>query len=81
MDETLCSLNIQLKKALELLKSPKISQQLHDSLHNHEPGVLPIASSVALANQSIDLIHEVEQLLEPGHLVLADHFLGMMVTK
>jgi hypothetical protein len=78
MEETLWSLNDHLEKTFKLLQSPKISKELHAALHNHEPGLLPSVTGTALANRSIDLLHQIEQLLEPGHLVLADHFLGMM---
>ncbi|KAJ9488964.1 hypothetical protein VN97_g4316 [Penicillium thymicola] len=81
MEETLLSLNSYLEKTVELLKREDIRQQLENSLHNHEPGVLPSANAAALANQSIDLLHQVEQLLEPGHLVLADHFFGYVHAK
>lgn len=77
MEDTLITLNQHLGKALEVLKSEDVKQELHKSLHNHDEGVLPSASATALANKIIDRLHEIEQLLEPGHLVLADHFLGM----
>jgi hypothetical protein len=76
MESILTSLNQHLEKALELLKSKDMKQELHDSLHNHDEGALPSASAIALANKTIDCLHEIEQLLEPRHLVLADHFLG-----
>ena len=75
MEETLLLLNAHLDTTLKLLQTPKISDNLRD-LHNQEPGRLPSATGTALANRSIDLLHQVGQLLEPGHLVLADHFLG-----
>lgn len=76
IESTLITLNQHLEKVLEVLKSEEVKQELHESLHNHNKGVLPSSSAAALANATIDRLHEIEQLLEPGHLVLADHFLG-----
>jgi gliotoxin/aspirochlorine biosynthesis O-methyltransferase len=42
----------------------------------HNDTKLPDKSIGAMVSEAIDLLHQIEQLLEPGHLVLADHFLG-----
>jgi hypothetical protein len=76
LEAALSSLNEHLGKALGVLRTEPVNQELHDALHNHREGVLPSASAAALANETIDRLHEIEQLLEPSHLVLADHFLG-----
>jgi hypothetical protein len=76
LEGALSSLNEHLEKALKVLNSDLVKQELHDVLHGYDEGVLPSASAAALANETIDRLHEIEQLLEPRHLVLADHFLG-----
>lgn len=42
----------------------------------HTDKDLPDSAVEALAGKAINILHETKQLLEPGHLVLADHFLG-----
>lgn len=75
MEDILQSLNSQLSSVRNQLKG-KLHGELQDLLHNHDKGVLPDSRIANLAAQSIDLLHDVEQMLEPGHLILADHFLG-----
>jgi hypothetical protein len=77
MEETLTSLNLYLEKTLNILNSELVKAELHGALHNHDEGVLPSASAISLANKTTDLFHAIDHLLEPGHLVLADHFLGV----
>lgn len=48
--------------------------ELLAALHDHDR--LPDKRLAGLASQSVDMLHQIEQLLEPGPLVLADHFLG-----
>lgn len=78
MEYTLQSLNKQLASVRDQLKG-KLRDELQTRLHNHDKGVLPDSRIASVAAQSIDLLHEVEQMLEPGHLVLADHFLGSSI--
>ncbi|KAK8157443.1 O-methyltransferase-domain-containing protein [Phyllosticta citrichinensis] len=52
-----------------------------ETLFTELNGALPDPELTKLANKSIDLLHEIEQMLEPGHLVLADHFLGYVHAK
>lgn len=73
MDNTLTFLIDSLRSALKVLKGD-VNTQLMAELHNHDR--LPNKQMAALASQAVDLLHEIEQLLEPGPLVLADHFLG-----
>lgn len=75
MEDILQSLNKQLGYVRDQLKG-RPQEELQASLHDHDQGVLPDSRIGSVAAQSIDLLHEVEQMLEPGHLVLADHFLG-----
>ncbi|EMD58416.1 hypothetical protein COCSADRAFT_350813 [Bipolaris sorokiniana ND90Pr] len=81
MATILTSLNTQLEDVLRSLKSEAVSQELQTGLHNHAKSALPDPELKKLANRSIDLLHEVEKLLEPGYLVLADHFLGYVHAK
>ncbi|OJD30959.1 o-methyltransferase [Diplodia corticola] len=81
MDTLLTSLNSDLEGLLQTLKSEEVNLKLHNSLHDHGEGALPDPKLSKLASKSIDLLHEIEQMLEPGHLVLADHFLGYVHAK
>jgi hypothetical protein len=74
IDNTLNHLIDSLQSALKLLKGD-LKEQFFAALHDHER--LPDKQITGLANKAIDLLHETEQLLEPGPLVLADHFLGI----
>ncbi|EGE04741.1 hypothetical protein TEQG_08680 [Trichophyton equinum CBS 127.97] len=47
----------------------------------HTDKDLPDSAVEVLAGKAINILHETKQLLEPGHLVLADHFLGYVSTK
>lgn len=75
MEEILQSLNGQLGSVRDQLKG-RLHEELQASLHNHDKGALPDSRIASVAARSIDLLHQTEQILEPGHLVLADHFLG-----
>ncbi|KAI4958687.1 hypothetical protein J4E86_004292 [Alternaria arbusti] len=81
MASVLTSLNTQLEDVLHTLKSDPVSQELQKGLHDHAKGALPDPELKSLANKSIDLLHQIEQMLEPGYLVLADHFLGYVHAK
>lgn len=81
MEEALESLNVHLEHTLQHFNGNHIQRELQEALHNHGENSLPRAEIAALANKSIDLLHEIEQLLEPAHLVLADHFLGTTPTE
>ena len=54
----------------------KADNDFHSLLHDTEN--LPNGAVYQLANEAVELLSEVRLLLEPGHLVLADHFLGNM---
>ncbi|PSN67010.1 S-adenosyl-L-methionine-dependent methyltransferase [Corynespora cassiicola Philippines] len=81
MSTALNSLNTQLEDVLRTLKSEPVNSELQKGLHDHSEGALPDPELSKLASRSIDLLHEIEQMLEPGHLVLADHFLGYVHAK
>jgi hypothetical protein len=73
LDSTLTELVRYLQSTLGILKG-EAREQLEAALHNHEG--LPDKKVSKLASSAVDLLNETEQLLEPGSLVLADHFLG-----
>lgn len=75
MEGVLQVLNEHLRGAQELLQGP-LKNEVQQRLHNHDLGVLQDKELEKMASESIDLLHSIEQILEPGHLVLADHFLG-----
>ncbi|KAF2795572.1 S-adenosyl-L-methionine-dependent methyltransferase, partial [Melanomma pulvis-pyrius CBS 109.77] len=47
----------------------------------HDTTKLPNKKICSLSYEALDLLSEVRLLLEPSHLILADHFLGYMNTK
>lgn len=74
MESTLNDLNSALKRTLGQLNGDnKVS--LSADLHNTDQ--FPDKKVSLLANEALDLLSEIRLLLEPGHLILADHFLGM----
>ncbi|MCJ1401067.1 hypothetical protein MMC11_004279 [Xylographa trunciseda] len=78
MENTLDGLIGTLESTLKFLNGDaKIL--LQDALHND--GKLPDKKFSQKASRAVDLLHQTEQLLEPGPLVLADHFLGYLNTK
>ncbi|KAI0456048.1 putative O-methyltransferase [Xylaria acuta] len=75
----LVDLNQKLRSYIDELQSDEPSSQLQRELHNGDR--LPDKQLARLSAETIDLLAEVEHLLEPAHLVLADHFLGYTNTK
>jgi gliotoxin/aspirochlorine biosynthesis O-methyltransferase len=73
LEYTLIHLIDSVQSALRILKGDA-KNLLKNSLH--DPKKLPDKKIADLASQAINLLHETEQILEPGPLVLADHFLG-----
>ena len=73
MENTLIHLIDALRSSLKVLKG-EAKGQVIAQLHDHDK--LPDKKLANLASEAIDLLHETEQLLEPGSLTLADHFLG-----
>ncbi|KAF2128310.1 putative O-methyltransferase [Dothidotthia symphoricarpi CBS 119687] len=68
-----------LRESIDALTSPKVAAELQETLHNDKR--LPDQDIAGLASEVIDLVSKIEQLLQPAHLVLADHFLGYTDTK
>ncbi|KAF7128642.1 hypothetical protein CNMCM5793_003493 [Aspergillus hiratsukae] len=80
MEATLSVICSSLQEVATQLSGP-LHPELLTSLHDHREGKLPDAKLGQLAARTIDLLHQVEQLLEPSSVVLADHFLGYVNTK
>ena len=53
--------------------------ELQRALHSDRS--LPQKQVATMAAEIVNLLHRVERLLEPGHLVLADHFLGAYILR
>ncbi|KAK4184513.1 S-adenosyl-L-methionine-dependent methyltransferase [Podospora australis] len=70
-----------LTKFKTLLFKPEIHAEIHRKLHVSEEGQLPDKEIVPVASRAVDVLHELEQLLQPTQLVLADHFLGYTSSK
>jgi hypothetical protein len=68
-----------LNGSLGSLKIDATRAHLDAILHNDAK--LPEKKIAAMASEAIDLLHQIEQILEPSHLVLADHFLGENSTE
>lgn len=75
MEKSLEGLIGHLQASIGYFEQEAIKSQLISALHDHQK--LPDKKTAGLASQAIDLLYRLQQLLEPGHLVLADHFLGM----
>ncbi|QRD93418.1 S-adenosyl-L-methionine-dependent methyltransferase [Aspergillus flavus] len=78
LQTSLEALNRQVEATRNILRSNS-QKALLQTLHTDQE--LPDPALEALAGKTINLLHETQQLLEPGHLVLADHFLGYVSTK
>ena len=77
MENTLIHLIDSLRSTLKVFEG-KTGNDLAAALHDHDS--LPNKHIAGLAREAVDLLHQTEQLLEPGPLVLADHFLGSIST-
>lgn len=56
------------------LAEPSLQADINKRLH--DPDTLPDKAILPLVAQAVDILHEIEQMLQPSQLVLADHFLG-----
>jgi hypothetical protein len=70
---TLSNLTSSLRATLALLQGP-LNPCLESVLH--DPDRLPDANGLKLAAEAVDLLGQTQKLLDPGPLILADHFLG-----
>jgi hypothetical protein len=73
IEKTLIELNASLQSALKTLAGERRAE-LMTSLH--DPNELPERRLYNLSTQTVDLLQEAKQLLEPRTVILADHFLG-----
>jgi hypothetical protein len=67
-----------MRSALSYLQGP-LKSTLQSSLHNVDK--LPNIRLSQLAAEAGDLLHEAKICFDPGTLILADHFLGKMITS
>ena len=67
-------LTSDLKAALASFQDEAVAFELRQALHDDKK--LPDKEIAAAASEALNLLGQVEQILEPGHLVLADHFFG-----
>lgn len=64
----------QLTTFKHFLATPTMNTALRNKLHNSNG--LPDKNIAALAARAVDVLHEVQLMLQPAQLILADHFLG-----
>ena len=76
--DALSKLIQDLKVSLKTLNDGSIAKELQDAIHDSKQ--LPDKAMAGLAAEAVDLLGELDLLLEPGHMVLADHFLGMLTS-
>ena len=74
VEGTLTEVTEDLQKCLQRLRDPAVAKQLQEALHN--PEKLPDKKVSSLAGEALDLLGDIDLILEPGQLILADHFLG-----
>ena len=79
LNAVLIDLQQTLRYTLETLNSENVAEALEEALHNDNS--LPDKAMARLASGNLNLLGEVEKLLQPAHLVLADHFFGMSAYK
>lgn len=72
--QTLQELNNHLRSSLNALSREPLRSALKHALHDDKK--LPDKELADLAGQTIDLLGEIDVLLEPAHMILADHFFG-----
>ena len=74
LENHLSTLIQHLKTSIQSLTDDAVEKELRAVLH--DPQQLPDKKIANLAAEAIDLLGDIDLLLEPGHLILADHFLG-----
>ncbi|KAI1317922.1 S-adenosyl-L-methionine-dependent methyltransferase [Xylariaceae sp. FL0255] len=75
--KTLQDVNDQITQCLQSLKS--LGLALYKTLHHDKE--LPDRENVNLAAQAVDSLHQIQLMLDPPTLILADHFLGYVRSK
>ncbi|KAL4745015.1 hypothetical protein BDW72DRAFT_208556 [Aspergillus terricola var. indicus] len=61
------------------LAEPSLQADINKRLH--DPDTLPDKAILPLAARAVNLLHGIEQMLQPSQLILADHFLGFESSK
>ena len=74
LENHLSTLIQHLKTSIQSFTDDAVEKELRAVLH--DPQQLPDKKIANLAADAIDLLGDIDLLLEPGHLILADHFLG-----
>lgn len=71
--------DLMLEKLIRFLKTALVGVRSSDALRDrlHHPDGLPDKRLSVLASEALDLLSDIRLELEPGHLILADHFMGM----
>lgn len=77
--EVLGTLVRDLTTSLNALKGEPTWSEMRQALHDDKK--LPEKGIFTQSSEAINLLHQIGQLLEPAHLVLADHFLGTQHTS
>lgn len=82
--EASTTLNITLNTLVQMLtmlkqrlSEPALQAEIDSRLH--DPETLPDKEIVPLAAKAVNVLHEIEQMLQPAQLILADHFLGIHI--
>lgn len=76
--DALSKLVQDLKVSVKSLNNDAVAKDLQAVLH--DPRQLPDKKVAGLAAEAVDLLGELDLLLEAGHIILADHFLGTYVA-
>lgn len=74
LESALSELIRDLRVSVKSFNDNAVSKELQDVLH--DPQRLPDKEIARLASEAVDLLGELDILLEPAHIILADHFLG-----
>ena len=74
LESTLSKLIQDLKLSVRSFEDEDVAKELKDVLH--DPQQLPDKRTASLAAEAVDLLGDLDLVLEPGHIILADHFLG-----
>ncbi|KAI1692507.1 o-methyltransferase domain-containing protein [Ditylenchus destructor] len=79
LSQTLVQLEASLTAFLSVLTNDAVKKELQELLHNNE--TLPNKEVLKRATSVVDKLGEMQSILEPAHLILADHFFGYTDTK
>lgn len=74
LEDTLADLIQHLKASIKNLNDDAVAKELQAVLHDSRQ--LPDKKIAHLAAEAVDILGDIDLLLEPGHVILADHFLG-----